>query len=71
MDRVPTDGPEIDLCRHCLMSWFDAGEFEQMPSRAAADIAAEKWQEELRRMQARRDESEFYAQLIRRPYMRF
>jgi Zn-finger nucleic acid-binding protein len=42
MSRVPTEGPEIDLCRVCQLMWFDAGELEAMPHRSAESIATEQ-----------------------------
>jgi Zn-finger nucleic acid-binding protein len=42
MSRVPTEGPEVDLCRVCQLMWFDAGELEAMPHRSAESIAAEQ-----------------------------
>lgn len=65
MHRVPTEGPEIDLCRQCQVVWLDAGELEQIPKRTAASLKAEKWEEELRAMQRRRRDSEFYGRIIR------
>jgi len=67
MNRVPMKGgPEIDLCRHCQMMWFDAGELAAIPKRAAGELAADKWEDELRQMQRRRTQSEFYRRLLRR-----
>lgn len=66
MDRVPTDGPEIDVCRRCQLMWFDAGELDELPRRSPDSLAAEAWQDELRQMQRRRADSEFFAGLIRR-----
>lgn len=66
MDRVPTDGPEIDICRRCQMMWFDAGDLEELPRRSDDALAAARWQEELRQMQRRRENRECYARLIRR-----
>jgi Zn-finger nucleic acid-binding protein len=42
MSRVPTEGPEIDLCRVCQLTWFDAGELEAMPHRSTESIAADE-----------------------------
>ena len=70
MDRVPTGaGPEIDLCRHCQMMWFDAGELDEMPKRATEDVAADKWQDELRQMRRRREDSDFYTRMILRHFV--
>ncbi len=72
MNRVPTEGPEIDLCRQCQLVWFDAGELEAMPQRSAEEIAAaqktERWARELREFQRRRDaHQEFMLWLMRHP----
>ena len=47
MNVVPTEGPEIDLCRCCQLLWFDAGELEEMPHRSAESIASEAKAERL------------------------
>jgi Zn-finger nucleic acid-binding protein len=47
MNVVPTEGPEIDLCRGCQLLWFDAGELEEMPHRSAESIASEAHTERL------------------------
>ena len=65
-DLVPTAGPEIDVCRRCQLMWFDAGELDALPVRDADGLAAEQWQDELRRMQRRREDSEFYARILSR-----
>ena len=39
---VPTEGPEIDLCRCCQMIWFDAGELEELPHRTSEELATEQ-----------------------------
>lgn len=67
MYRVPIpDGPEIDLCRQCQVMWFDADELSQMPTRSREDIGAERWGTELRDVQRRREDSEFFARIGRR-----
>ena len=66
MFAVPTEGPEIDLCRKCQIAWFDAGELKSMPRKTAEEIGRERWAEELRGFQRRRAESAFYDRLIRR-----
>jgi Zn-finger nucleic acid-binding protein len=72
MNRVPTCGPEIDLCRKCQMMWFDAGELEELPKRTAQGIAADKWADELRQMQRRREDREFYTLfMLRHPIYSF
>jgi len=65
-DLVPTAGPEFDVCRRCQLMWFDAGELDALPVRDADGLAAEQWQDELRRMQRRREDSEFYARILSR-----
>lgn len=62
-------GPEIDVCRHCQMMWFDAGELDEMPKRATEDVAADKWQDELRQMRRRREDSDFYTRMILRHFV--
>ena len=46
--------------------WFDAGELDALPVRDAESLPAEQWQDELRRMQRRREDSEFYGRIIAR-----
>jgi Zn-finger nucleic acid-binding protein len=70
MDAVATDGPEIDLCRTCQLMWFDAHELAELPPRPQAEIRAEAWQAELKRMQRRREDSDYYSALILRRPMR-
>jgi hypothetical protein len=53
------------------MVWFDAGELSEMPTRSASSLAAEKWADELRQVQRRREDSAFYDRVIRRHPMRF
>jgi Zn-finger nucleic acid-binding protein len=69
MNCVPTEGPEIDLCRHCQLVWFDAGELEEMPKRTEAEIAAEqkaeRWAQELRDWQRRREDDEAFLSWLR------
>lgn len=72
MYRVPTEGPEIDVCRGCQMMWFDAGELEEMPRRSSSEISAEtdaEDRERERREWRRRIESqeEFLLWLRRHP----
>jgi Zn-finger nucleic acid-binding protein len=55
MYLVPTVGPEIDLCRSCQMIWFDAGELNKMPERSESELLDERWKNELRDWQARRE----------------
>jgi Zn-finger nucleic acid-binding protein len=66
MHLVPTEGPEIDLCRNCQMVWFDAGELDELPKRTPAMIAGDRWAEELRQMRRRREDSEFYTRIMQR-----
>ena len=72
MCRVPTDGPEIDLCR-CQLIWFDAGELEAMPQRSAESIEAERkaerWAEEMREWKRRQDaDADFAIWRARHPF---
>src|SRR6266403_4508662 len=53
MNCVPTEGPEVDLCRACQLVWFDAGELDELPHRSAESIAAEE--KANRRMRERRE----------------
>ncbi|HXQ21066.1 MAG TPA: hypothetical protein VN812_05285 [Candidatus Acidoferrales bacterium] len=46
--------------------WFDVGELDAIPKRAANEIVVEKWKEELRHMQRRRENGDFYARMILR-----
>ena len=66
MYRVPTDGPEIDLCRQCQLVWLDAGELDEMPKRSAASLTSERWEEERRAAQRRREDGDFYTTIMRR-----
>lgn len=66
MNRVPTAGPEIDLCRLCQTIWFDADELGELPKRPVSEIKNEKWTEELRQMQRRREDREFYQRMANR-----
>jgi Zn-finger nucleic acid-binding protein len=70
MSRVPTEGPEIDLCRRCQLMWFDAGELEAMPHRSteaiAAEQKAERWTQEQRQWQRRRESDEAFLTWLRR-----
>lgn len=66
MCAIPTDGPEIDLCRLCQMIWFDADELGQLPKRSSGAIKRDQWQEELRQMQKRREDREYYARIAMR-----
>lgn len=60
MHVVPTEGPEVDLCRPCQMMWFDADEMQQLPGRDELELKQERWKAELRRLQRRREEREQY-----------
>ncbi len=69
---VPTEGPEIDVCRGCQLMWFDAGELDEMPHWSAAEIesaqTADAWAQERREWRRRRDrDEEFLRWLIRHP----
>lgn len=72
MYRVPTEGPEIDLCRSCQMIWFDAGELEEMPHRSADEISAERkaesWARERREWRRKRDRDEAFLWWLGRRY---
>jgi Zn-finger nucleic acid-binding protein len=61
-ERVPIEGPELDLCRGCQLMWFDAGELEAMPHRSAESIAgdqkAERWAQKQREWRRRRESDE-------------
>jgi len=66
MNVVPTQGPEIDLCRVCQMIWLDADELDELPERTERDRKDERWKEELRRIQRRREDRNFYGGITRR-----
>lgn len=67
MHRVPIDGgPEIDLCRQCQLVWFDANELSEMPPRSRQDLSAERWGDELREIQRRREDSAFFTRIMLR-----
>jgi len=66
MNLVPTEGPEVDLCRVCQMIWFDAGELAVVPKRSRKDIDADKWNDELREMRKRREHREFFDRMMLR-----
>jgi Zn-finger nucleic acid-binding protein len=59
MNVVPTEGPEVDLCRGCQLMWLDAGELEELPHRSgeslAAEAKAERLEEEMKQWQLVRD----------------
>lgn len=67
---VPTEGPEIDLCRNCQLIWFDANELDELPHRSAEELERERaegrWQQELRDMQRRRERDEEFLAFVRR-----
>jgi Zn-finger nucleic acid-binding protein len=72
MNCVPTDGPEIDLCRGGQLVWFDAGELDAMPHRSPESIAGERRAErraaEQREWQRHRDEHiHFMTWILRHP----
>jgi Zn-finger nucleic acid-binding protein len=69
MRAVPTEGPEVDLCRGCQLMWFDAGELEEMPHRTAESMAAEakaeRWEAEKKEWQRRRDRDLLFLRRLR------
>ncbi len=70
MNCVPTEGPQVDLCRGCQLVWFDAGELDEMPHRSPESIVAEekanRRTQERREWQRRRDADEAFITWLQR-----
>jgi len=65
MHLVPTDGPEIDLCRGCQFIWFDNHELDDFPKRPQDEIRLERYRSERISTQARRLAREQFEQRMR------
>jgi Zn-finger nucleic acid-binding protein len=72
MYSVPTEGPEVDVCRGCQLMWFDAAELSELPHRSEAELEAARKAEDRNRegqewRQRRERDEEFLAWVRRHP----